>query len=110
MKIPNLNQIHISFGKNGRRVVKNRELFSPVRDWFILLGIGAVVLLALIGYGLWVYWQVGHAVYGGTQAEAIASNPTYLRHLEDVLTDAQKEREAFEALKANAPFVQDPSL
>lgn len=109
MKIPNLNQIHISFGKNGRGVVKNRELFSPVRDWFILLGIGAAVLLALIGYGLWIYWQVGHAIYN-TQSETAASSPTYLRHLEDVLTDAQKEREVFEALKANAPFVQDPSL
>ncbi len=108
MKIPNLNNIHISFGKNGSKAVKRRDIFLPVRDWFILLGIGAAALLLLIGYGLWIYWQVGHAVYD-VQSDTTTAAPSYLRRLEDVLADTKREQSIFETLTASAPTVTDPS-
>lgn len=91
-----------------REKAKSSSLFSPIRDWLILLVVGVAALVCLIGYGLWVYWQVEHASYDIQMAAGNTSG--HLRYLEETLTSAAQERETFEALKASAPLVRDPSL
>ncbi len=105
MKFSSLNHftIHLASKKNA---AKRGEIVMPVRDWFVLLSVGACALLGLIGYGLWVYWQVEHASY---DTAVSTSAPGYLRRLESVLADAQKEQAMFESLTAGSSTIPDPS-
>lgn len=51
MKLPKLNTKFLSFLSYGPRV-------RPFRDWFVLISIGVLLLLASAGWNTWLFYRI----------------------------------------------------
>lgn len=80
----------------------------PVRDWFMLLGVGAVLLIGILFYNVWVFNQLASGNTLGTQIVSTPSvfNRSSLDAIQKVFADRASEETKY--LNGTYHFV-DPS-
>jgi hypothetical protein len=89
---------------NAANPFKYGERLNPARDWLALVSVAAILLVASIGWNVWLFLRVTNGDAIGTATDTRSLNPASIDSV-DVLF---QKRAATETDYKNAHFV-DPS-
>lgn len=81
------------------------DRLQPVRDWFVLVSIGAILLLASLAWNTWLFSRVTNGEAIGTATSTPSFNPASI----DSVNTLFQKRATIEAQYKDGHFV-DPSL